>query len=226
MMKARPLFAGMICRNSTSASNPPAEAPIPTTQGDDSRLALSSRARCAAVRGAGFDALRRLTPIWLVQSPQSASLRHLIQSRAFCQSRAYCRPLCIKRRAARRRQAAVGGDATEHKTSINDPLIAVPSGRSLEDFNHSNAPAALNQLVRRVPVGAQLPTRAQLGEYVIEQRQIQLSGLLGGFRTQRRRCQRQAISVEEKNRFRHVYLSSSEESLWKGCLPGIVAVFP
>jgi hypothetical protein len=110
--------------------------------------------------------------------------------------------------------------ATERKTSVNDPLIAVPSGRSLEDFDHGNAPAGLNQLVRRVPIGAQLPARSQLGEHVVKQRQIQLSGLLGGFRTQRCRCQRQAIRVEKKNRFRHLYLSSSEESLLERVLDG------
>jgi len=72
MMKARPLLAGMTCRNSKSASNPPAEAPIPTTQGDDSRLLLElTGSRCtAARRGAGLNTRPRLNTHVLVQSPK------------------------------------------------------------------------------------------------------------------------------------------------------------
>src|ERR1700722_65847 len=51
MMNARPLFAGMTCRNSTRASNPPADAPIPTTQGSESRTTVRRRLDLAAFVG-------------------------------------------------------------------------------------------------------------------------------------------------------------------------------
>src|SRR5467141_3793104 len=82
MMKARPLFVGVTRRNSTSASNPPAEAPIPTTQSGGCRLTLGGSARCtAARRAAGLDPLVRVTPMLLGPATQSASLRHLTLSR-------------------------------------------------------------------------------------------------------------------------------------------------
>src|SRR5260370_18033415 len=72
MMKARPLFAGVTRRNSTSASNPPAEAPIPTTQGEDIRLPLGGGARrTAARRAVGFDFLPRLTTIVHARLPKA-----------------------------------------------------------------------------------------------------------------------------------------------------------
>src|SRR6266481_7158967 len=71
MMKARPLFAGVTRRNSTSASNPPAEAPIPTTHGEGTRLPGGEGTCCSAARRAGFDFLPRLTAIARAQLPKA-----------------------------------------------------------------------------------------------------------------------------------------------------------
>ncbi len=56
-------------------------------------------------------------------------------------------------------------------------IRAVHAG-GFEDFKHGDTLTRLKQLIRRFPVGAELRTRAQLGEYVVEQRQIPPSGLL------------------------------------------------
>src|ERR1700690_1485811 len=70
MMNARPLFDGMTRRNSTRASNPPADAPIPTTQGSESRTTERRRFDLAA-----FVGLARVEAMVLAQQVQSASLR-------------------------------------------------------------------------------------------------------------------------------------------------------
>src|ERR1700678_2775835 len=49
-MKLKPLLAGTTCRNSMSASKPPADAPIATTHGDASTLPPGPAVR-ATLRG-------------------------------------------------------------------------------------------------------------------------------------------------------------------------------
>ncbi len=68
MMNAIPLVAGMASRNSTSASKPPAEAPIPTTQKAGIRRGtVRLDRRVAARRGTVFNPFRPFVGMGLVR---------------------------------------------------------------------------------------------------------------------------------------------------------------